>query len=131
MNFKKSLNFCFVDSYATYKSRKKSFAQFSIALLMQVTKRNLTQFLDNFWAKIFYKHWGRVKIKVSDLPRCMGPGLYGWWEGRPAKSKMAYHHPNRITPTKKFITIQRGQDPPTRVVTDFQTPHYFFPPQCF
>ena len=38
---------------------------FWIALFMQITSMALTQFLDNFWAKIFNKHQGGVKIKVN------------------------------------------------------------------
>ena len=31
---------------------------------LQDYENDLAQFLDNFWAKIFYKHWGGVKIRV-------------------------------------------------------------------
>ena len=54
---------------------------------MQITKMTLTQFLDNFQAKICNKHHVRVKIKVEifmdvfevgDLPLRMVTSLYGW-----------------------------------------------------
>ena len=56
---------------------------------MQIKKIALIQFQDNYYAKIFHKHWGWVKIKlnifmdifeVNDHPLCMGPGLYVWWQ---------------------------------------------------
>ena len=49
----------------------------------------LTQFLDNFWAKIFNKPWGGLKIKVSifmvlfegiNHPLWVGPALSVWWK---------------------------------------------------
>ena len=45
--------------------QNKSFAHFSIALFIQITKIALTQFPDDFYAKIHHKHQGEVKMKVN------------------------------------------------------------------
>ena len=54
---------------------------------MQISTMALTQFLDNFSAKIFNKYHGGVKIKVNifmkvfevcDLPQWMVTVLFGW-----------------------------------------------------
>ena len=45
--------------------QNKSFSHFSIALYVQITKLALTQFPDDFYAKIHHKHQGVVKMKVS------------------------------------------------------------------
>ena len=66
---------------ATYES---SFAHFSAALFTQIT---LISRLDHFYAKIFHKHLGAVKIKVNifidifevkDHPLFMG-FVINWW----------------------------------------------------
>ena len=84
---KTSLKFYFVNLSATYESRRK--VLHILALLMQISKMTLTQFLGNFWAKIFKKPWGGSKIKVSlfmevfegsNHPFWVGPALPGWWK---------------------------------------------------
>ena len=56
---------------------------------MQITTITFIQFLDNSYAKLRYKHWGGVKVKVkifmnifevSDHPLCIGPALYMVWQ---------------------------------------------------
>ena len=67
--------------------QNKSFAHFSIALFIQITKIALTQFADDFYAKIHHKHQGEVKMKVNlfmevfevdDLPLWIVIVLCGW-----------------------------------------------------
>ena len=86
---KNSLKFYFVNFSAAYESRIKVLHIFQQPLLMQITKMTLAQFLDNFWAKIFNKPWGDLKIKVSifmevfegsNHPFWLGPALSGWWK---------------------------------------------------
>ena len=55
--------FCWFPGYLWVLN--KSFAYFETALFMQIKKITLTQSLDNFWAKIFNKHWDGLKIKFS------------------------------------------------------------------
>ena len=43
-------------------NKNKSFAHFSIALFMQITKMNLSHFLDHFQGKILNKKQGGINI---------------------------------------------------------------------
>ena len=87
MIFKKPYHFCcwFLSFLWVWND---NVVHFWIALFMQITTMTLTQFQDNFWAKIFKKQQGGVKMKVNilmkvsevcDLPLWMVTVLFGWW----------------------------------------------------
>ena len=82
------------------------FVRFLIALWMQITTMALTQFLDDFWGKIFNKHQGGHKIKINILMKVYKSvtSLNGWW-----LSFLGGDHPIWVVTTLLVVLILLGR----------------------
>ena len=109
---------------------------FSTALVMQITKRALSQFLDDFQANIFNKQPGEVKIKVSifmEVTTSM-TSLCGFWLSLVGGDYPFWNFffffwncPSLDlgwSTQKRLVTNYRGHSPPTK------SDHHLQKPQC-
>ena len=83
-----------------------NFVHFWILLFMQITTMALTQFLDNFGAKIFHKYESGVKIKVNIFVKVLksATSLNEWW-----LSFLGGDHPIWVVTTLLVVLTHLGR----------------------